>query len=186
MKSLSPMRYSMLKPNVYSILSSVAENSAIPSSISMTLGTVAVLALFLGITNYRSGEADPGPAQHHMSETSDPAAAGRPQTTVRPISCEPLPNVPGKSLTVAVVDYPPNAYTPRHRHPGSVSAFVLKGTLRSQLEGGPAGTYRAGETWFEPPGTAHLFAENVSKTEPAELLATFVADSDCGPLVIPD
>lgn len=74
----------------------------------------------------------------------------------------------------------------RHRHPGSVLAFVLKGTLRSQMEGGAAETYTTGQTWFEPPGALHLFAENVSKTEPAELLATFITDSNCGALVIPD
>jgi hypothetical protein len=31
----------------------------------------------------------------------------------------------------------------------------------------------------------HLFAENASDREPARLLAVFVADDGCGPLVIP-
>ncbi|RUW93440.1 cupin domain-containing protein [Mesorhizobium sp. M00.F.Ca.ET.151.01.1.1] len=114
------------------------------------------------------------------------SSAARPKTVVTPVSCERLPNVPGKSITTVVVAFPPNAYTPRHRHPGSVSAFVLKGTLRSQLAGGPVGTYAQGQTWFEPPGAIHLFAENASTTVPAELLATFIADDDCGPLTIPD
>ncbi|WP_266064090.1 cupin domain-containing protein [Brucella intermedia] len=175
-----------MKRNAHPVPTSVGGKRPIPSVIAMTVGTVAALVSLLAIGVYSRDRADSGHVQHHMVEASDPAAAGRPQTTVKPISCEPLPNVPGKSITVAVVDYPPDAYTPRHRHPGSVSAFVLQGTLRSQLEGGPVGTYRAGETWFEPPGTLHVFAENASKTEPAELLATFVADSDCGPLVIPD
>jgi quercetin dioxygenase-like cupin family protein len=110
----------------------------------------------------------------------------RPATTVKTVSCEKLPNVPGKSITTAIVTFPPGAYSPRHHHPGSVTAFVLKGTLRSQLEGGPIGTYSVGQTWFEPPGTIHLFAENASSTDTAELLATFVADDDCGSLTIPD
>ncbi len=110
----------------------------------------------------------------------------QPAATVTTIACERLPNVPGKSITTAIVTFAPGAYSPRHRHPGSVTAFVLKGTLRSQLEGGPVGTYSAGQTWFEPPGTIHLFAENASSTETAELLATFIADDDCGPLTIPD
>jgi quercetin dioxygenase-like cupin family protein len=67
-----------------------------------------------------------------------------------------------------------------------VAAFVIKGTLRSQLEGEPAETYTVGQSWFEPPGAIHLFAENASKTEPAQILATFVADDDCGPLTISD
>jgi len=62
---------------------------------------------------------------------------------------------------------------------------VLKGAIRSQLAGGPAHAYTVGQTWFEPPGATHLFAENASATAPAELLAIFVADSHCGPLSIP-
>ena len=123
----------------------------------------------------------------HMqgADAGSPAAA-RPKTVVTPVSCEKLPDMPGKSVTTAIVNFPPNAYTPRHRHPGSVSAFVLQGTLRSQLEGSPAGTYTKGQTWFEPPGAIHLFAENASTTEPAALLATFIADDDCGALTVPD
>ena len=122
---------------------------------------------------------------HTMTDKAS-AHAGRPKTVVTPISCQKLPNVPGKSLTLALVDFPPGAYTPRHRHPGSVTAFVIKGKLRSQLEGGVAETFVAGQSWFEPPGAIHLFAENASTTEPAQILATFVADDDCGPLTIPD
>ncbi|WP_119268663.1 cupin domain-containing protein [Taklimakanibacter deserti] len=111
-------------------------------------------------------------------------AAQRPATIVRPVSCEKLPNVPGKSITTVVVEFPPGAYSPRHRHPGSVTAFVLKGQVRSQLNDGPAETFGIGQTWFEPPGTIHMFAENASMTEPASLLATFIAEDDCGPLTI--
>ncbi|WP_296738863.1 cupin domain-containing protein [Mesorhizobium sp.] len=121
-----------------------------------------------------------------MGADAGEGAGARPATTVRPLSCEKLPNVPGHSITTALVEFPPNGYTPRHRHPGSVTAFVLKGTLRSQMEGGSVGTFAKGQTWFEPPGAVHLFAENASATEPAELLAIFVAEDDCGPLTIAD
>ena len=67
-----------------------------------------------------------------------------------------------------------------------MTAYVLKGAIRSQLSGGPAITYGPGETWFEPAGALHLFAENVSATNPAEILAIFVTDQNCGPLVIPE
>jgi quercetin dioxygenase-like cupin family protein len=121
-----------------------------------------------------------------MGADAGAGAPARPATTVNPLFCEKLPNVPGHSITTALVEFPPNAYTPRHRHPGSVTAFVLSGTLRSQLEGGPVGTFAKGQTWFEPPGAVHLFAENASATEPAQLLAIFVAEDDCGPLTIFD
>ena len=35
--------------------------------------------------------------------------------------------------------------------------------------------YKAGESFFEPPGSEHLVSENASATEPASLLAVFVA-----------
>lgn len=120
-----------------------------------------------------------------MSEMTGPVA-GRPQSVLTPVSCQKLPDLPGKTMTTMLVDYPPNGFTPRHRHPGNVTAIVLKGTIRSQLLGGPAVDYKQGQSWFEPPGAIHLFAENPSKTESAQMLAIFVADSDCGALVIPD
>ncbi|MFM0549500.1 cupin domain-containing protein [Paraburkholderia sediminicola] len=121
-----------------------------------------------------------------MSNASThPDAARRPASTVKVLSCEALPNVPGKSVTTAIVDFPPLGFTPAHRHPGSVTAVVLEGTIRSQLQGGPPVDYAIGKTWFEPPRALHLFAENPDPVRPAKLLATFIADTNCGPLVLP-
>lgn len=114
------------------------------------------------------------------------AAALRPATNVKVISCEALPNVPGKSLTTMIVDFPPLASSAPHRHPGSVTAIVLQGRVRSQMEGGPAITYRQGQTWSEAPYALHVLAENPDALKPAQLLAIFVTDSTCGPLVIPE
>ena len=158
-----------------------------------TLIAVSAVGVLFALTAKWAGPGFIGavPDNMHMhmqmaNTDADGAAGARPKTVVTPISCEKLPNVRGKSITTAIVAFPPNGFTPRHRHPGSVSAFVLKGTLRSQIEGSPAAVYTEGQTWFEPPGAVHLFAENASTTEPAELLATFIADDDCGPLTIPD
>jgi quercetin dioxygenase-like cupin family protein len=112
-------------------------------------------------------------------------SAGRPETSVHPLSCEPLPNVPGKSVTTVIVDFPPDAYTGPHRHPGSVTAYVIEGVVRSQMEGTPAVDYRTGQTWFEAPYALHALAENPDPVHPAKLLAMFVTDSGCGPLVLP-
>ncbi|ACD20496.1 cupin domain-containing protein [Paraburkholderia phytofirmans] len=121
-----------------------------------------------------------------MSSVSTHAgAASRPASTVKVLSCEALPNAPGKSVTTAIVDFPPLGFTPAHRHPGAVSAVVLEGTIRSQLQGGPPVDYAAGQTWFEPPRALHLFAENPDAMHTAKLLATFIADTNCGPLVLP-
>ncbi|TPI21597.1 cupin domain-containing protein [Mesorhizobium sp. B4-1-1] len=153
------------------------------------VGVAAIAAGLLGMAVVRSNRASTaadGMHVHMMGADAGEGATARPTTTVKPLSCEKLPNVPGRhSITTALVEFPPNAYTPRHRHPGSVTAFVIKGALRSQMEGGPAVTYTQGQTWFEAPGAIHSFAENASATEQAELLAIFVAEDGCGPLTIP-
>ena len=96
---------------------------------------------------------------------------------VRPVTTEKLPNVPGKSITAIVVKYAPGAKSVKHHHAGSVLAYVLSGEIRSENSAtGPAKVYKAGETFFEPPGSVHLVSENASATEPASLLAVFVAD----------
>jgi quercetin dioxygenase-like cupin family protein len=84
--------------------------------------------------------------------------------------------VPGYTLTAEVVDYPPGEKSSVHHHAGSVFAYVLTGRVRSQNSAtGAARIYRAGEAFFEPPGSDHLVSENASASEPASLLAIHVA-----------
>ena len=160
----------------------------------MTVGSMALLAAVSGwltahdsslqaATQWISDICSSGPI---LSSTAILAGTGRPASQVQPLSCEPLADVPGKSVTTALVTFPPQAYSPAHRHPGSVTAFVVSGSIRSQLEGAPARVYAAGTTWFEPAGALHLFAENPSPSDAAQLLAVFITDHDCGPLVIPE
>jgi quercetin dioxygenase-like cupin family protein len=88
-----------------------------------------------------------------------------------------LPNVPGKTLTAVLVEYAPGGSSAAHRHAGSVFAYVLSGQIRSENSAtGPVRVYRAGESFFEPPGSTHLVSANASDTAPASLLAVFVAD----------
>src|SRR4051794_25340046 len=96
---------------------------------------------------------------------------------VKPVRAERLPNVPGKTITAVVVNYAPGGKSLSHHHAGSVFAYVLSGEIRSENSAtGPAKVYKAGESFFEPPGSEHLVSENASMSEPASLLAVFVAD----------
>ena len=104
------------------------------------------------------------------------AADGRPLPQARIVSSEPLSHVPGKRVTVAIVHFPPGAASPPHRHGGSVTAFILSGVITSKLEGGPMGTFKPGDHFFEPLGIIHEHSGNTSMTEPAELMAVFVHD----------
>ena len=96
---------------------------------------------------------------------------------VRLVRTEKLPNVPGKSITAIVVHYAPGAKSDQHHHAGSVLAYVLSGEVRSENSAtGPVKVYKAGESFFEPPGSKHLVSENASATEAASLLAIFIAN----------
>lgn len=109
-----------------------------------------------------------------LCASSDPA--GSTLDTIEPIASHALPNVPGKRVTIVRVFYGPGGFTRAHRHAGSVTAYVTKGEIRSQLGGGPVETFKVGQSFFEPPGATHLVSANASNTEPAELIAVFVAD----------
>ena len=98
-----------------------------------------------------------------------------------------LPNAPGKSIKGVLVEYGPGGYSPGHTHPKSafISATVLEGAMRSQVNDGPVTTYKAGQSFSELPGDRHSVSANASETQPAKLLAVFVVDTNETELTIP-
>lgn len=149
-----------------------------------TLATRANDALSAHASPVSSPSSQPRITTAMTGASANSGAAARPSTKLTPLSCEPLANAPGKSVTTAIVEFPPLAFSPPHRHPGAVTAVVIEGTIRSQLDAGPLITYKTNQTWFEPPGTLHTFSENPDPTHSARLLAFFVTDENCGPLTI--
>lgn len=114
-------------------------------------------------------------------------AAGETRESVTPAFSYPLANVPGKTVTGLIVSYPPGAMTPPHRHGKAfIVAYVLEGSIRSKLDNGEERVYKAGESWVEKPGAHHVVGRNESTTEPARLLAIFVADTGAKDLFVPD
>jgi quercetin dioxygenase-like cupin family protein len=101
-----------------------------------------------------------------------------PSETLSPLLENALPNVAGKTLTSALVEFPPAARAVPHRHGEAfVYAYVLDGTVRSQLDGEPIRTYRRGQNWVEQPGAHHVLTENTSSTAPAKLLVIFISNT---------
>jgi quercetin dioxygenase-like cupin family protein len=116
-----------------------------------------------------------------------PTAAHGPGETVTPNFEHAIPNIPGKSLIAAVVDYPPGAASSPHTHAKSafIYGYVVSGAIESQVNDGPRQVYHAGESFYEPPGASHLVSRNASATEPAKLLAVFVVDTGDKALTTP-
>ena len=154
MFATTTLRTPEVPPLAFSILAGLACAFAIGNALPLTRDIVATVIEPLCMT----------------------AAPGSSQDVVEPITSHALPNVPGKRVTVVRVFYGPGGFTPPHYHSGSVTAYITKGEIRSQLGGGPVETFKVGQSFFEPPGSTHLVSANASNTEPAELIAVFVAD----------
>lgn len=108
--------------------------------------------------------------------------------TVTPSFDQAIPDVPGKSLRARIVDYPPGGASVSHVHAKSafIYAYVVSGQIESKVNDEPARIYKPGESWHEPPASLHSISRNVSKTEPARLLAVFVVDTDDTELTTPE
>jgi quercetin dioxygenase-like cupin family protein len=116
-----------------------------------------------------------------------PASAHDVGDKVTPNFAQAITNIPGKSLIAVVVDYPPGGASVPHTHAKSsfIYAYVVSGSIESKVNDGPTRVYKAGESWSEPPGASHSISRNVSKTQPAKLLAVFVVDIDDKNLTTP-
>ncbi|MDC6083418.1 cupin domain-containing protein [Burkholderia cenocepacia] len=101
------------------------------------------------------------PAGAHAHDAGD---------SVHAIMQQAVPEAPAKRVVVATVDYAPGQASDAHKHLGSAFAVVSKGEVLSQVNGGPLRRYRAGEGWYEPPGSRHQVSRNASATEPAQLV----------------
>jgi quercetin dioxygenase-like cupin family protein len=66
-------------------------------------------------------------------------------------------NAPAASETInLVLDFAPGAWTPLHTHGGQGIVTVLEGELVHRPEGGEERRLRAGESFLETPGHAHI------------------------------
>ncbi len=115
------------------------------------------------------------------------SAGDRPAGKVTEVFNQPLPNVPGKSMRVVLVEYAPGGRSPAHTHPKSafIYATVLEGAVRSKINDSEEKVYQVGESFVEEPASFHAVSANASDTKPSRLMAVFVLDSDEQALVTP-
>jgi quercetin dioxygenase-like cupin family protein len=91
-----------------------------------------------------------------------------------PVMSKALPDVPGKEAVVETVVLSPGEVVPAHRHNADVFAYVLEGSMITQVGGGKPQTVHAGEALYESPTDVHVASRNASATQPAKLLVFFV------------
>jgi quercetin dioxygenase-like cupin family protein len=94
-----------------------------------------------------------------------------------------LPDVPGKEGLVEKVVLAPGEVVPAHRHNADVFAYVLEGSMITQVKGGEPRTVHAGEVLYESPTDVHIASRNASATQPTTLLVFFVKKVGAPPTV---
>jgi quercetin dioxygenase-like cupin family protein len=116
----------------------------------------------------------------------DGAASAEPPATAvaskrRDVIKQDLPGEPARELILLEVTYPPGTGSPAHLHANGVMAFVVSGAIVSKVNDGPEQTFNAGAAWWKPPGAVHRVSRNASATEPATLLAIYIAPKGAAP-----
>ncbi|HKS96036.1 MAG TPA: cupin domain-containing protein [Terriglobia bacterium] len=94
-----------------------------------------------------------------------------------PIFQQDLPNITMEDwqVTVSEIHEAPGQVGKPHRHPGFVLVYVLEGEVVAKISDGPERTYKAGEMFYEFPGSTHRVSRNASATKPARFLALIFA-----------
>lgn len=106
---------------------------------------------------------------------SDAAPSG---TIITPVLEKPLPDVPGKVVSMITVEYAPGAETPPHRHDAHTFVYVLSGRLLMAVEGQETQELSAGQSFYESPNDVHSVSRNASDSEPAKFLVFFLKPAD--------
>ncbi len=107
-----------------------------------------------------------------------------PEASVESLRVEPLPEYPGKEAQMIVVEYPPGAVDPVHRHDAHAFVYVLEGSIVMGVKGGKTVTLKAGDTFYEGPNDIHTVGRNASDTQPAKFVV-FLLKNKGAPILTP-
>jgi len=112
------------------------------------------------------------------------SVAAQESAKVTSLMSRDLSDIPGKEGDMLIVEYPPGAVDPVHRHNANAFIYVLEGSVVMQVKGGEPVTLQSGQTFYEGPNDIHVVGRNASKTEPAKLLIVFVKNKGA-PILTP-
>jgi len=83
-------------------------------------------------------------------------------------------SIPGRHAVQAKAEFDPGGAVGRHTHPGEELSIVLEGQLLLEVDGQPARTVKAGESFFIPAGTIHA-GKNTGSGK-AVVFATYIVE----------
>jgi len=135
---------------------------------------VTAMSFYLGLAGAGAGESERGAVG--ADRPTDAAHKDR----ARIVLAQQLPALEGARLkaTLVEVNYGPGEASTPHSHPCPVIGYVVEGALRTQFKGEPEMTYKAGDSFYEPPNSIHVVSANASSTKPAKLIAYLLCDQE--------
>lgn len=101
-------------------------------------------------------------------------ALANPEAIVTPLVTKALPELQGKEGMMILVEYPPGASDPIHRHNAHAFVYVIEGSVVMQLRDAAEVTLSPGQTYYEGPNDVHIVGKNASSTQPAKFVVFFV------------
>lgn len=116
----------------------------------------------------------------HVALGEAPTSQSPTKARARTVLSKTLPKLDGEHLNVTLVEvrYGPGEASSPHSHACPVMAYVVRGAVRTQVEGSAETIYKAGESFYEAPNAVHLVSANASVTEPATFVAYLICDRD--------
>jgi quercetin dioxygenase-like cupin family protein len=144
-------------------------------------GSVASYAAVAAIAAVLSAVGTWGATNFVASSVAQPAAAG-----AGTLLTQPLADLPGREVRISLLDRDPGSSSARHRHPGHHTfGYVVEGNYEFAINGQPARSLKAGDTFYEPPDAVHSTSRNPSTDKRAKILVFMVADQK-NPSTVPE
>ena len=106
------------------------------------------------------------------------------EAKVATLMSKDITDFPGKEGMMIMVEYPPGASDPVHRHNAHAFVYVLEGSVVMQVKGGKEVTLTPGQTFYEGPNDIHTVGRNASSTKPAKFVVFLVKDKGA-PVLVP-
>jgi quercetin dioxygenase-like cupin family protein len=111
-------------------------------------------------------------------------ALASPDAVVTSLVAKDLPELKGKEGVMILVEYPPGASDPIHRHDAHAFVYVLEGSIVMQVRDAAEVTLSPGQTYYEGPNDVHIVGRNASNTRPAKFVV-FLVKNKGAPVLVP-
>lgn len=139
-------------------------------------GAIGAMIAALATWALMSGTSNPiAPSQAHAQAPQAPATPAQGQRT-KDVIVQPLGDI-GREMRIRLTERDPGNGSTPHRHPGHHTfGYVLEGTYELRVDDGLVRQLKAGDAFYEPPGSLHAVSRNPSPDKVVRYLVIQVAD----------